>query len=135
MIAGAHGLGADGASFLSVGFSCPAPHQPGNCEVFVRPVKSGFTSRNAFKPGSGMAVPFSAAHPFAGQLKLRVLVDTSVVEVYAQGGRAIETLMYIPPSAADVGVSLLSAAGEGVAASIAVHSMGSAYASTDSAAP
>ncbi len=43
---------------------------------------------------TGVVVPFAPAAPFDGTFNLRVLVDTGVVEVYAQGGRAIETMQY-----------------------------------------
>ena len=41
---------------------------------------------------SSVVVPFSLSAPFNGIFSVRVLVDTSVVEVYAQAGRAIETI-------------------------------------------
>ena len=39
-------------------------------------------------------------------LDLRLLVDRSVVEVYAQGGRVVATLPFCPPSPDDTAVSV-----------------------------
>jgi sucrose-6-phosphate hydrolase SacC (GH32 family) len=132
---------ADGAHYMGVGFSCPAPHQPGDCHLITRShssldSRSSSSSSNATSAAGGakdeggaavVTVPFSAASPFDGTFNLRVLVDTSVVEVYAHHGRAIDTVLYIPPSAADVSVSL-AGQGEGVTAAVEVHGMGTVYA-------
>eukprot|EP01043_Picozoa_sp_COSAG02_P052639 COSAG02_NODE_5701_length_4110_cov_2.049115_6_plen_189_part_00 len=108
---------ADGSHFLGVGFSCPEPRQPGNCFLKLRPVTPPDDRVNTQKrkhrsnhratatvnsasanhhvddgASGGVVVPFSRAAPFDGTFTLRVLVDTSVVEVYAQLGRAIETI-------------------------------------------
>ena len=107
----------DGSHFLGVGFSCPDPHQAGDCHLMLRPVKGpdagatpGSDSDRNHNAGAravtppvnteyadggaadSVVVPFSPAAPFDGNFNLRVLVDTSVVEVYAQTGRAIETI-------------------------------------------
>ena len=58
-----------------------------------------------------------------------MLVDTSVIEVYAQNGRAVGTSMYVPADPADQAVNLLALPGSvPVAADVRVFGMGSAYA-------
>ena len=42
----------------------------------------------------------------ATSVDVRLLVDHSVVEAYAQGGRAVATLPFCPPSAADDALSV-----------------------------
>ena len=127
-----------------MGFSCPDPHQPGNCQVFFRTAEPDSSEDKAQLPhaahaqgrrrssaataGKSFAVPFSQAVPFDGRFTLRVLVDTSVVEVYAQNGRAISTALYIPPSANNTAVALELLGKSTVSASVEGYGMGSAYA-------
>ena len=73
-------------------------------------------------------VPFSAKAPWAGEFNMRVLVDTSVVEVYAMDGRAMSTMLYVPPQPAQTAVWVSSNGDARVNAVVTVFGMGSAYA-------
>jgi hypothetical protein len=96
---------------------------------------AGAPSRNPNACGGGggggkagsFDVPYAATDAFDGRFAFRVLVDTSVIEVYAQEGRAIGTYMYIPQNAASTGVRVVASTA-GVTATADVWAMGSAYA-------
>lgn len=90
------------------------PHSTGPIKLVVRSLAStdgssgqdvllGATAASAagVVTGSLNGQPFAVAE---AELKLRLLVDHSVVEAYAQGGRAVATLPFCPPSAADEAV-------------------------------
>jgi len=57
---------------------------------------------------------------------LRVLVDHSVVEAYAQGGRAVTTRTYCKPSAASTGLEVVNDGDVPVTATIVVHTLDTA---------
>merc|ERR1712039_318510 len=90
-------------------------------------ITSGCTYR---VDGKENTVPFSASSPWkpSDGFQFRILVDTSVVEVYAFNGRSVFTQMYIPSSATDTAVRLRGGSeADAVSASIVVFKMGSAY--------
>ena len=82
--------------------------------------------------GLSFKVPFAANETLPpASFPLRVLVDTSVLEVYAMDGRAIGTYMYLPPNPNSTGLRLASKQQRGAGVSAVVESvfaMGSAYA-------
>lgn len=105
----------------------PTKQTGGDCEVTV----AGVGGEGQQQTGGGsFSVPFNERSPFDGSFQLRVLVDTSVVEVYAGDvkapGRAIYTMMYMPSDPSHTDVAVIGDASVGV--SLEVHAMGSAYA-------
>jgi hypothetical protein len=77
-------------------------------------------------------VPFAANETFDGHFNFRILVDTSVVEIYAYEGRAVGSFMYLPMDPKADGISLVVPPGSStVFASLEVYSMGSAYTHSD----
>jgi len=55
--------------------------------------------------------------------KLRVLVDHSIIEAFAQGGRAVTTRTYCKPAADSVGVEVFNNGKGSVTATIALHTL------------
>merc|ERR1712000_518800 len=58
--------------------------------------------------------------------KLRLLVDHSIVEAYAQGGRAVATRTYCKPSADSVGLQIFNNGPDPIKATITVHQLDTA---------
>eukprot|EP00039_Didymoeca_costata_P009912 m.132363 g.132363 ORF g.132363 m.132363 type:complete len:555 (+) comp14644_c0_seq5:234-1898(+) len=78
------------------------------------------------KAGRSFSVPFAGDEVFNGQFPIRVLVDTSVIEVYAYNGRAIGSMLYVPGSADNVDVALMNIKGCKMA-SVEAYAMGKAF--------
>lgn len=58
--------------------------------------------------------------------KLRVLVDHSIIEAYAQDGRAVTTRTYCKPSADSTGLEVFNSGPDPVTATIVVHTLDTA---------
>ena len=109
---------------LTVAFKCS---QAAGCDFAL--CKSTNCTVEQLHMKSRVHVPFSKAAPFAGEFNMRVLVDTSVVEVYAMSGRAISTILYVPKQHANTAVRVSSNCdpSSSVNAVVTVYGMGSAY--------
>merc|ERR1712146_422089 len=59
-------------------------------------------------------------------VKLRVLVDHSIIEAYAQDGRAVTTRTYCKPSADSVGLEIFNSGPDNVTATVVVHTLDTA---------
>jgi hypothetical protein len=128
------------SSGFEVTFSCSqAPTGSASCSFTLGAMHGPDGTRTAPRAPPSTApivVPYAPNEAFDGVFNLRILVDTSVIEVYAQHGRAVATQMYMPLSPLDTEVRLLQVLSAGptgrtlsqtVDASIEVYSMGSAY--------
>ena len=90
----------------------------------ARPLWEGVEAKPTFP------VPYAPGEVFDGRFQIRVLVDTCVAEVYAQGGRAAYSKMHVPSDPSHNGVRLKALQGSvAVSATFQAHRMGSAYAS------
>ena len=77
-------------------------------------------------PGGGGSFAALDGAPFlveAGPLTLRLLVDHSVVEAFAQRGRAVVTRPFCPPSAEDQGLQLINTGKVDLVVSYEVHAL------------
>jgi hypothetical protein len=59
-------------------------------------------------------------------VSMRVLVDNSIVEAYAQGGRAVATRHYCPTSANSAGLEVFNSGDDDIVVDITVHRMDTA---------
>jgi hypothetical protein len=78
-------------------------------------------------------------HPFAmyldSELYLRLLVDHSVVEAFAQGGRAVATRPYCPTSADDDAISVTHHGSTDVGVDVTLAKLATANVLPESAVP
>merc|ERR1712046_59658 len=106
-----------------------AQKHPGEAIVSgVEPTHSGgglpmtITMQDSGASLEGQPFSIDAGHP----VSMRVLVDNSIVEAYAQGGRAVTTRTYCPTAANSGGLEVFNSGTEDIQVDITVHRMDTA---------